>query len=324
MADAAPDRSARRETIVLAGLAAAALACAVLYMTIGVRGGWAFVLPFRAPKLAGMVVVAVAVAFSTVVFQTVTRNRILTPAIMGFDSLYVAIQTALVFVFGSRVLATLDADWRFIGETSAMVGFSVVLFRWLLSEHGRGIHLLVLTGVVFGMLFRSLASMLQRVLDPNEFSALQDLLFASFNTIDAGLLGVTGLASGVCCAWLLSIHRTLDVLSLGRDAAVGLGVPHARLVTRLLFVVAVLVSASTALVGPIAFFGLLVANLAYLAVGHRHRPALVASALIAVVAVVGGQAVLEHALKLGGVLGVVIEFVGGIAFIVLLMRGIHR
>lgn len=308
----------------LACLAAAALGCALLYMTLGVRGGWAFVLPFRALKLAGMVVVAVAVAFSTVVFQTVTQNRILTPAIMGFDSLYVAIQTALVFCLGSRVLATLDADWRFVGEASVMVGFSVVLFRWLLSEHGRSVHLLVLAGVVFGALFRSLASLLQRVLDPNEFSALQDLLFASFNAVDAGLLGVTGLAAGVGCAWLLSIHRTLDVLSLGRDAAIGLGVAHGRLVTRLLFVVAVLVSASTALVGPIAFFGLLVANLAYIAVGHRHRPALLASALIAVVAVVGGQAVLEHALKLDGVLGVVIEFVGGIVFIVLLTRGVHR
>ena len=324
MADAALRPSARRGTVVLACLAAAAIGCAVLYMTIGVRGSWAFVLPFRAPKLAGMVVVAVAVAFSTVVFQTVTQNRILTPTIMGFDSLYVAIQTALVFGFGSRALATLDADWRFVGEASVMVCFSVVLFRWLLSEHGRGIHLLVLTGVVFGVLFRSLASLLQRVLDPNEFSALQDLLFASFNAIDAGLLGVTATAVGVCCAWLLSIHRTLDVLSLGRDAAIGLGVPHRRLVTRLLFVVAVLVSASTALVGPIAFFGLLVANLAYLAVGHRHRPALLASALIAVFTVVGGQVVLEHALKLDGVLGVVIEFVGGIVFIVLLMRGVHR
>lgn len=324
MDDAVLRPAGRRQTVVLLGLAAAAIACAILYMTIGVRGGWAFVLPFRASKLAAMVVVAVAVAFSTVVFQTVTQNRILTPSIMGFDSLYVAIQTALVFLFGSRTLAVVDPDLRFAGEASVMVGFSVVLFRWLLSEHGRSIHLLVLAGVVLGVLFRSLASLLQRVLDPNEFSALQDLLFASFNGVDVGLLGVTGVAVGVCCVWILSIHRTLDVLSLGRDAAIGLGVPHRRLVTRLLFVVAVLVSASTALVGPIAFFGLLVASLASLAVGHRHRPALLAAALIAIVAVVGGQAVLEHALKLDGVLGVVIEFVGGIVFIVLLLRGSHR
>lgn len=324
MDDAVLRPAARRQTVVLLGLAAAAIACAILYMTIGVRGGWAFVLPFRASKLAAMVVVAVAVAFSTVVFQTVTQNRILTPSIMGFDSLYVAIQTALVFLFGSRTLAVVDPDLRFAGEASVMVGFSIVLFRWLLSEHGRSIHLLVLAGVVLGVLFRSLASLLQRVLDPNEFSALQDLLFASFNGVDVGLLGVTGVAVGVCCVWILSIHRTLDVLSLGRDAAIGLGVPHRRLVTRLLFVVAVLVSASTALVGPIAFFGLLVASLAYLAAGYRHRPALLAAALIAVVAVVGGQVVLEHALKLDGVLGVVIEFVGGIVFIVLLLRGSHR
>ncbi len=324
MADAVSRPAAYRDAVVLAGLAAAALACAALYMTIGVRGGWDFVLPFRAAKLAAMIVVAVAVAFSTVIFQTITQNRILTPSIMGYDSLYVAIQTALVFFLGSRELVTIDPNLRFVGEAAVMVGFSVALFRWLLSEHGRSIHLLVLSGVVFGVLFRSLASLLQRVLDPNAFSVLQDLLFASFNSIDVGLLGVTSGVVVLSCAWLLSIHRTLDVLSLGRDAAIGLGVPHKRMVTRLLFVVAMLVSASTALVGPIAFFGLLVANLAYIAVGHRHRRSLPAAALIAVVAVVGGQAFLEHVLKLGTVLGVVIEFTGGLVFILLLMRGAYR
>ena len=324
MADAGFRADASRETVVLTGLATAALACAVVYMTLGVRGGWDFVLPFRGFKLAAMVVVAVAVAFSTVIFQTVTQNRILTPAIMGFDSLYVVIQTALVFFLGSRALATVDPDLRFLGEASVMVGLSVLLFRWLLSEHGRSIHLLVLSGVVCGVLFRSLSSLLQRMLDPNEFSILQDLLFASFNSIEVNLLGVTGVVVAVCGAWLLSIHRTLDVLALGRDAAIGLGVRHKRMVTQLLFVVAVLVSASTALVGPIAFFGLLVANLATIAVGHRHLQALIAAALIAVVAVVGGQAFLEHALKLDSVLGVVIEFTGGIVFIILLMRGVLR
>lgn len=324
MADAVFRRVASRESVVLAGLATTALTCAVVYMTLGVRGGWDFVLPFRGSKLAAMVVVAVAVAFSTVVFQTVTQNRILTPAIMGFDSLYVAIQTALVFFLGSRDLAAIDHNLRFMGEATLMVAFSVALFRWLLSEHGRSIHLLVLSGVVCGVLFRSLASLLQRVLDPNEFSALQDLLFASFNGIDVALLGVTSVAAAGTCAWLLSIHRTLDVLSLGREAAIGLGVPHRQLVTRLLFAVSVLVSVSTALVGPIAFFGLLVANLAYIAVGHRHRAAMLAAALIAIIVVVGGQTVLEHALKLDSVLGVIIEFIGGIVFIVLLMRGAYR
>jgi iron complex transport system permease protein len=324
LAEALSRPAASRDAVVIAGLAAAALACAALYMTIGVRGAWDFVLPFRAAKLAAMIVVAVAIAFSTVIFQTVTQNRILTPAIMGYDSLYVAIQTALVFLLGSRHLAMIDPNLRFAGEAAVMVGFSVVLFRWLLSEHGRSIHLLVLSGVVFGVLFRSLATLLQRVLDPNEFSALQDLLFASFNSIDVGLLGVTGGVVAIACAWLLSVHRTLDVLALGRDAAIGLGVPHGRVVTQLLFVVAVLVSASTALVGPIAFFGLLVANLAYIAVGHRHRRSLVAAALIAVVAVVGGQAFLEHVLKHGTVLGVIIEFTGGLVFLLLLMRGAYR
>ena len=57
-------------------------------MTLGANGQWDFVLPFRGGKLAVMLLVAYAVAVSSVLFQTVTHNRILTPAIMGFDALY--------------------------------------------------------------------------------------------------------------------------------------------------------------------------------------------------------------------------------------------
>lgn len=326
MADLVIPRSRpSRQHLLLAGLAVALALSAAAFMTIGARGDWSFVLPFRGVKLAAMCVVGVAIAVSTVLFQTVTQNRILSPAIMGFDSLYVAIQTGLVFFLGSRRLSAVDPQLRFVLETLVMVCLSVLLFRWLISKHSRSIHLLVLAGVVFGVLFRSLASMIQRILDPNEFSVLQDLLFANFSGIDTDLLAAA--TAVVVIASIAAFRRVhaLDVLALGRETAIGLGIDHRKMVTSVLFIVAVLVSVSTALVGPITFFGLLVANLAYGMTGsHRHGDTLPAAALLAVIALVAGQTVLEHAFGLNTALSVIIEFVGGIVFIILLLRGAYR
>ena len=328
MADAVVATGQRRNArpaLALALLACAAVAACAAFMTVGVRGDWSFVLPFRAAKLAGLVLVGVAIAVSTVLFQTLTQNRILSPAIMGFDALYVAIQTALVFVLGARELSGFDPRLRFLFEAGAMIAASMLLFRWLIVHRGRSLHLMVLAGVVFGVLFRSLSSMLQRILDPNEFSVLQDLLFASFNSVDTALLGVSAAIIVVVCAVAWRMAEALDVMALGRETAIGLGLDHRRMVDALLLMIAVLVSVSTALVGPVTFFGLLVANLAYTFAGTgRHRVTLPAAAFVAVVALVGGQTVLERAFGMDTALSVIIEFVGGIVFILLLLRGNWR
>jgi iron complex transport system permease protein len=113
----------------------------------------------------------------------------------------------------------------------------------------------------------------------------------------------------------------LDVVALGRDTAVGLGVDHRRAVNRALLAVAVLVAVATALVGPITFLGLLVANLArQLLRTHRHAWVLAGAALLGLLALVGGQLVLEQVFGFNSSLSVVVNFVGGIVFIALLIR----
>lgn len=64
------------------------VSCA-LFMTLNVKGDWDFVLNLRLTKLAALLMVAYAVGVSTQLFQTLTNNPILTPSILGFDSLYV-------------------------------------------------------------------------------------------------------------------------------------------------------------------------------------------------------------------------------------------
>lgn len=325
MSDNHARRSAGSPFAALAVLSCLALIAILAFMTVGARGSWSFIISFRGAKLAALVLVAFAIAVSTVLFQTVTNNRILTPSIMGFDALYVLLQTVMVFTLGSAAVSAIDPRLMFAVEIVVMVFFSLILYRFLFSGSVRGLHLLMLIGIIFGVLFRSLAGFLQRVIDPNEFVVLQDRLFASFNTVDASLLGVSGLLIGCVCIAAWRIFHVLDVMSLGRETAIMLGVDHGRMTLAILVMVTILVSISTALVGPVTFFGLLVANLAYLIVpSSRHRHVLPAAVLISVICLVGGQTVLERLLAFDTALSIVIEFAGGLFFILFILRGAAR
>ena len=318
-------RSLGRPALVLIILALLALVSVVCFMTLGAKGSWSFVIPFRGKKLLSLALVAYSVAVSTVLFQTVTANRILTPSIMGFDALYVLLKTAIVFFLGAGALAGLDPQLQFVVEVVVMVVFSGLLFRWLFLGEERSLTLLVLVGIVFGILFRSLSQFMQRMLDPNAFNVLQDSFFASFATVDTTLLAVAGVIVLAASLVAFRIGHTFDVLSLGRAQAINLGVDYKRTVVIILVLVAVMVSVSTALVGPITFFGLLVASLAHSLVGNsRHRYVLPAAVLLAITCLVGGQTLLERIFSFDTALSIIIEFLGGIVFIVLVLRRAAR
>lgn len=306
-------------------LALLALVCVLMFMTIQVKTDWAFVLQYRGSKLAAMVLVAYAVGVSTVLFHSITHNRILTPAIMGFDALYLLIQTSLAYVFGMQAVSTFSPTWKFAGETAVMVLMAFVLFRALFSGAVRSLHLMLLVGVVLGVLFRALTGLMLRLIDPSEFGSLQDRFFASFNVVAVDLLLASSVALVLLSLFLWRIRHSFDVIALGRDMAISLGVDYQKRVMQILFCIAVLVSISTALVGPVTFLGLLVTNLAYQFIGNmRHRYTLAASVLLGVVALVGGQLILEYVLGYNSALSMVIEFIGGMVFLLLLLSGKKR
>ena len=306
----------------LALLSMLAFGVVAAFMLIGAGGNWEFVLPFRGAKLAAMVLVAYAIALSSVLFQTITHNRILTPSIMGFDALYLLIQAAIVFSLGIDPLGeTGNVNLRFAVEVILMTGFACLLFRALFTGAAHSLHLMLLAGIVFGLLFRSLASFVMRLIDPNEFLVLQDRMFASFNAIQTDLLWVAATAIGLASLVAWRLRRRYDVLVLGREIAVNLGIDYRRTVMLTLGLIAVMVSVSTALVGPVTFFGLLVSNLAYVSAGSsKHRWLLPVAVLWGVVFLVGGQVLLERVLELNATVSVVIEFVGGLLFLFLITR----
>lgn len=307
----------------VAGLGAIALTLVAVFATYDIDFGrrWQLVMERRLTALATLTVVGVAIALATVLFQTITHNQILTPSIMGFDALYLMLQTALFFVLDAATVAQSSPVLRFGLTLLLMTGLSLALYRWLLVRTQRSLHLLVLVGLVLGIFFRSISSFLQRLMDPTQFLVLQDRFFASFSNVEPSLLAISAVLVTLCSLYVWRQRRLLDVMALGRDTAVGLGVDHRGVLMSTLAVVAVLVSTATALVGPTTFFGLVVAHVAYRTVRtHRHAVTLPAAAAAAVIALVGGQLVLEQLLDLGTSLSVVIELLGGLLFIALLLR----
>ncbi|MDB5622647.1 MAG: iron chelate uptake transporter family permease subunit [Devosia sp.] len=318
-------RAWSRPVLVLLILSALALVSIICFMTLGAKGSWSFVLPFRGRKLLGLILVGYSVAVSTVMFQTATNNRILTPSIMGFDSLYVLLQTSLVFFFGIGSLISINADLHFLLEMVVMIGFASALFSWLFVWQERSLHLLVLVGIVFGIMFRSIVSFMQRLMDPNAFNVLQDSFFASFSRVDTEHLWFAYAVLALVSFGIVRMVNVMDVLTLGRANAINLGVNYKRTITLMLIMVSVLVAVSTALVGPVTFFGLLVASLAHALVGtSKHKYVLPAAVLLAIICLVGGQTALERIFAFDTALSIIIEFLGGIVFIFLVLRRTAR
>lgn len=308
----------------LIALAILALVCCLAFMVIGLKGNIGFVLGLRATKLAALVQVSVSIALSTVVFQTVTNNRILTPSIMGLDALYAFGQILLVFLLGGLGYAALDPQWKFAGEVILLMALAAVILLPMLKR-GTDLGLMLLAGVILGVIFRSLQSLVARLVDPNEFAVAQGASFANFSDTRTDLLAFAAMLAlvGSVIAW--RARHLLDIVALGKDNATSLGIDWTRTLTLLLLLVSALVAVSTALVGPVAFLGLIVVALSERIVEtRRHALLLPASALVAIIVLVGGQTLFQHGLGSSSTLGVVIEFVGGLVFLILLFLGSRR
>ncbi|ATG15996.1 TPA: iron chelate uptake ABC transporter family permease subunit [Providencia alcalifaciens] len=302
-------------------LAALSVLSIILYMTINLGSNLAYILPHRGYIVLTMIIVAFGSGVSTVLFQTIANNKILTPSIMGLEALFILLQTIFVFYTDSFPASWLLNIGKFLLESSLLVIFSVLLYRWLFISVKMNINLVLMVGIILGTLFRSVATLLQRLMDPNEFSILQSRMFATFTRGTPELILFTLVITVIVGILLWRMRYCFDVLALGQANAVNLGINYRQQVTVILLLISVLVAISTALVGPLTFLGLMVANLAYYIAGSsQHRYLLPVSFLLGVIALVGGQLVLEYGLNKAGTLSVVLEFVGGIFFIYMVLR----
>lgn len=294
----------------------------MFFLGVGLNSrNFQYALSRRVPSLIAIILTGGTIAFSTMIFQTVTNNRILTPGVLGLDSLYMLVQTSVLFLLGSQNIVSTNSNINFTISIGFMLLFSFLLFKLIFKREGSNIYFLLLVGLIFGTLFQSLTSFMQLLIDPNEFTIIQDKMFASFNNINTEILSIAIVLVIITIIYSYKYIKILDVLSLGRENAINLGINYDKVVNRMLMVVTVLISVSTALVGPITFLGIIVANLSreFLRT-YKHSYLILGSVLISTVALVGGQFIISRLMNFNTTLSVIINFVGGLYFIYLLLK----
>ncbi len=319
----AATRTRRHLGAIIAGAAALAFIAGILLVDnpvpFGLPGFW-IIVESRAVAVATIALVAICQAMATVLFHTATGNRILTPSILGFDALYALMQTALVFVFGMAA-TQVEGPGKIVVQSVAMMLFATLLYGWLFSGRRQNLHVLLLVGVVLGVGFGSVSTFMQRLLTPSEFDVLASRLHGSIGNANPEVLPWAALLVALIAVVVWRRRRVLDVLALGRDTAVNLGVAYRREVVGLLVVVAALIAISTTMIGPMTFFGFLVATLTYQFVRADHHGAVLPLAvLIGLASLTGAYFVLQHVFYAAGLVTVVIEFVGGLAFLIVILR----
>ena len=306
----------------LVALSIIALVLIGTFLVLGLTGNnYGYFLSIRTPRILAIIITSWAIGFSTLIFQTITNNRILTPSVLGLDSLYVLIQSFIIFVLGSTSVFIINKNLNFTVSVLFMIIFSAILFYFVLKKSLNNIMLLLLVGIVMGTFFQSLTSFMQMMIDPNEFLHIQDSMFASFNSINGEILAISIILIIAIAIYSFKYLKIWDVLSLGRDNAINLGIEYDSIVQKMLIMVVILISISTALVGPITFLGLLVVNLAreFLKT-YEHKYLIIGSTLLSIVALVGGQLLIERVFNFGTPISVIINFVGGVYFIYLLLK----
>ena len=289
-------------------------------MPPGTSGFWR-IAELRGTSVVVMLVVAFCQAMATVSFQTVTNNRIITPSIMGFESLYVAVQTAAVFFLGAAGITAVQGIPQFILQVLVMVGLSVALYGWLLSGKYGNLQVMLLIGIIVGGGLGSVSTFMQRLLSPSEFDILTARLFGSISNAEASYLPIAIPVCLVAGGLLWTRSRRLDVMALGRDTTTNLGLNHRAELMRSLLLISVLMAISTALVGPMTFLGFLVATLAYqLADTHDHRYVFPVAVLIGFVVLAGAYFIMKNVFYAQGVVSIIIEVIGGSLFLYFILR----
>lgn len=308
----------KKRTYLLAGIA---LLLALLFIFYGLSGNIAYILPKRIIKVVAIILTGGAIAFATTIFMTITNNRILTPSIMGIDSLYLLTQTLLIFMVGSRSFVIMNSNVNYLISISVMIIFSLLFYRLLFKGENNNIYFLLLIGMILGTFFSSFTSFMQVLIDPNEFMVAQDKMFASINNVNTNLVYISIVLIVAVIIYFLRFYKYLDVLALGKDHATNLGVPYDYVVKRLLVIVSILISIATALIGPITFLGLIVVNITYEFIKtYRHLYIILGSVFISIIALLGGQFIIERVFTFQTTIDVIINFVGGIYFIYLLLK----
>ncbi len=275
----------------------------------------------RMIAVTAMIIAAICQSLATVAFQSVTNNRVITPSLLGFEALYSTIHTSTMFFFGASVFIGYTGTGPFLVQVAVMVLMCIILYGWLLSGKYGNLQLMLLVGIIIGTGLRSLSTFMRKLLAPAEFDILQAKLFGSVNNADSEYFFIAIPIVLIVALLLFTFSKNLNVLSLGKDISTSLGVNHKFSVIYVLVLVSILMSVSTALVGPLTFFGFLVATLSYqFARTFDHRYIFPMALAIGFLILTGSYFIMYHVFNAQGVVSIIIEIVGGVTFLVIILK----
>lgn len=275
----------------------------------------------RMVAIVAMIIAAICQSLSTVTFQSITNNRIITPSLLGFESLYSVIHTSTIFFFGAGALINFTGTVPFLFQVAVMVLMSLILYGWLLSGKYGNLQLMLLIGIVLGAGLNSVSTFMRRLLAPSEFDILQARLFGSVNNSDADYFPIVIPMVIIVAILLLANSKKLNVVSLGKDVSTSFGVNHQASIIYTLVLVSILMSISTALIGPLTFYGFLVATLSYQAAPtYDHRYMFPMALAIGFLIITSAYFFMNHIFNAQGVVSVIIELFGGIIFLTVILR----
>lgn len=316
----------RKNIFKLVILAVIALVTIAAFMTYGVKFHnprlLRYAMKIRTPKVIAMVITAFAIGGATIVFQSIINNTIVTPCLLGMNALYTLIHTSVVFVLGSGSILFTNTNLSFIVDLALMGVIATIVYSWLFKMVGHNVLYVLLVGTVMTSFFSSIQSTLTRIMDPNEYDTLLTSLVASFSNINTEIIVISIVILLVILFVFRKELRLLDVITLGKDQAVNLGVDYDRCIRRLLLMVTLCIAVATAMVGPISFLGLIIANISrQLLKTYKHTQLVLGSALTGVAALIGGQFIVERIFVYSIPISVFITVAGGIYFLYLIVRG---
>ncbi|MCR1809031.1 iron chelate uptake ABC transporter family permease subunit [Haploplasma modicum] len=271
-------------------------------------------------QMTAIIISIVLISISSLSFQTITNNRILTPSVLGFDSIFIITQTLIVAFLGTRSILYTNDTLNFVLTTSVMILVVLVMLTSLLRKNKNNIILLLLLGLVVTSLASSMSNFIQVLMNPEDFQQVISMTNVSINAINEKLV-LPSLVAAIILVFLFFKERNnYDVMALGEDVAKNLGVNYNKKTNKTLILVTISTAIATALVGPLAFLGLIVVNLAReLSKSNKHRTLMVVSSLLAVILMLGGHVILEI-INLKTPVTIIVNLIGGTYMIYLLVK----
>ncbi|ERS13194.1 hypothetical protein Q668_15765 [Alcanivorax sp. PN-3] len=303
------------------GLWTLVIAAALIFIFVQSGFDFGYVIPKRLNRLATIVIGGICVAVSSIIFQTIAGNRILTPAVMGYEAVYLLLQSLLTLIVGGHGLIAIGRNEGFFLSIAFMLAYSWAVHRYLFRDGKRNVYYLLLLGLVLTMLFSTIIQFVQLKISPGDFGIVQGFIYASFNRARPEQLVYAGVLVAAIAIVLAKTLPSLDVLALGREQSASLGLDYKRSVRLYLALTAALVAISTSLIGPTAFMGIFVANITYsLTRSTWHRLTLPTGCAVAIGIFIVAQLLVEHVFNYKTTVSILVNLVCGAYFLMLTVR----